>query len=537
MVKILDCTLRDGGYYNNWDFCPEVVSNYLQTMASAKIDYVELGLRNFPRSGFSGPYAYTTEIHLRSLDLPVGPMYGVMVDAKTILASSLGVKAAIDALFLPAKESKVSLVRVAGHFREVEECGEIVKHLKELGYKVGFNLMQAGGKACNVISQKAQTAEEWEALDVLYFADSLGNMDSKEVVRIVTALKVHWKGEIGIHTHNNMGRGLDNTLAARDINVTWLDSTVTGMGRGAGNTQTENLLAVLDKEESLYNPKPVYELVIRDFEKMQKKYGWGGNLLYFLAAQNNVHPTYIQNLLLNPHYGTDEIVGAIDYLNELEGSSSYDGDVLKSALLFNASTKRISGEDKLQNKFLDREVMIVSNGPSLSRYLSAIESYISERKPIVIAINAIDILPPQYIDYYAVSHNNKFLSEHDTYKKLKKPIVLPAHLFADGECDFLKHTYFDYGLSVTSGQFSVKSNSCVIPYDLTAAYAIAIAINGKPKKISLVGFDGYDLGDIRQVEMIDLFSQIRDNSRNMHLVSLTPTSYNIQQGSVYAPDL
>lgn len=130
---ILDCTLRDGGYYNNWDFDPEVVTQYLNSVASANIDYVELGLRNFAKSGFLGAFAYTTEDFINTLTLPEGPTYGVMVDAKTILESGMPIEEAIDALFVPAAHSKVDLVRVAAHFNEVEFSAPIVAHLKKTG--------------------------------------------------------------------------------------------------------------------------------------------------------------------------------------------------------------------------------------------------------------------------------------------------------------------------------------------------------------------------------------------------------------------
>ena len=83
-IKILDCTLRDGGYYNNWDFDTEVVESYLKAVATANIDFVELGLRNFSQVGFHGAFAYTTEDYINDMELPDGPVYGVMVDAKTI---------------------------------------------------------------------------------------------------------------------------------------------------------------------------------------------------------------------------------------------------------------------------------------------------------------------------------------------------------------------------------------------------------------------------------------------------------------------
>ena len=91
-LKVLDCTLRDGGYYNNWDFDEDLVRDYLNALAEAKIDYIELGLRNFPKCTFDGPFAYTKESYLNSIVLPPGPKYGVMIDAKTILSSNLQVE-------------------------------------------------------------------------------------------------------------------------------------------------------------------------------------------------------------------------------------------------------------------------------------------------------------------------------------------------------------------------------------------------------------------------------------------------------------
>ena len=537
-MKILDCTLRDGGYYNNWDFSKQIVDAYLKAVSEAKIDYVELGLRNFPKNEFLGAFAYTTEEYLNSLELPVGPTYGVMVDAKTILTSEKGVTKAVDDLFVPASQSKIKLVRIAAHFGEVEETAPIVMQLKSLGYIVGLNLMQAGGKSSSIISQKASTASEWNLLDVLYFADSLGDMDNEEVERITLAIREEWKGPIGIHTHNNMGKGLDNSITANKAGVTWLDSTITGMGRGAGNTQTESLLAVLDQKGSSYNSKPIYELVIRHFESMQKKYGWGSNLLYFLGAQNDVHPTYIQNLLSNTHYGTEEVVGAIDYLSNLDGTTSYNGTVLSSALSFNTSENKVTGSTKINSIFNDQEVLIVSNGPSVQQYKDVIELYIRNRKPIVISINISNFISPELIDYYVISHNSKFLSDADKYQNLNKPLILPTHRFTSSELKSISACeIIDYGVEVREGELSSNKTYASIPFDITMAYALAALLESKPKLIGAVGFDGYDKNDPRQLEMISILALYSKVDTSCEIESLTPTNYPMINGSIYAPNI
>ena len=505
---------------------------------------MELGLRNFAKSGFFGAFAYSTEEYLNRLELPEGPIYGVMVDAKTILTSDLSLQDAIDALFVDSQESRVDLVRIAAHFHEVEESGDIVKALKKKGYLVGFNLMQSSGKSCEIIAEKARLANSWEVLDVLYFADSLGNMDSTEVKRIVNAIRQEWFGEIGIHTHNNMAKALDNSMVAKSLGVTWIDATITGMGRGAGNAQTENLLAMLSKDSEKYSPSSIYELAIKIFEPMQKECGWGSNLMYFLGALHNVHPTYIQNLLSDTHYGTEEVIGAIEYLKRLDESTSYDASLFRQAISFSGEISEgttkidISGINVSDEFGLAREVLLLANGPSLSKYVSDVEAYIKKNKPVVIAVNAIDTISEEFIDFYCISHNTKFFSEKGRYSKLGKPVFLPKQRFSDEELRaFGNNRLIDFGLIVENHKMEINPNYCIVPFDVTTAYALSIAINAKVTSIKVVGFDGYLANDKRHLEMVEIINIFKGLLVGVELSALTPTTYPIEQRSIYEPIL
>lgn len=534
-MKILDCTLRDGGYYNNWDFPQSVVEAYLKAVAEAGINYVELGLRNFPKNGFLGAYAYTTEQHLNTLELPEGPTYGVMVDAKTILSADMDPIAAIDALFVPRAESKIDLVRIAAHFHEVEHSTSMVSRLKELGYIVGYNLMQSAGKSDDVIAEKARIAASWGSnLDVLYFADSLGNMDSVEVMRIIKAIRTEWHGTMGIHTHDNMSKGLDNCLTSKFHGVEWLDATITGMGRGAGNTQTERLLAMVAVSEG-YKAQPVYDLVVRHFESMQKDYGWGTNLLYFLGAKNDVHPTYIQNLLSNDQYGTEEIIAAIDYLSQLEGTTAYNGSVLETAVSFNNSAQQVTGSDDLVDLFKGREVLVLTNAATTQTYRTAIETYIKIKQPVVISVNINEFIDPSLIDYYVISHNVKFLIDATKYRSLNKPIILPKHRFDEKGVNALESVqHIDFGFSNQSSELTVNNHYVDTKFDYTSAYLLGALVVSQPNKVTLVGFEGYENMDSRQQDMLTLFSQYNNIANAPELVALTPSSYPVAKGSIYA---
>ena len=238
-MVFLDCTLRDGGYYNAWDFSLELTHRYLEAMQAAGVDVVELGFRTLKNEGFQGPFAFTTDDFVRSLTIPAGLTIGVMVNGSELVG--VPQDKVLERLFPnPAADSPVDLVRIACHIHEFEEALPAVTWLKDRGYYVGFNLMQVADRSEDEVKALARLAKTY-SLDVLYFADSMGSMNPDQVAQIIQWFRSEWAGAMGIHTHDNLGLALSNTLRALNEGVIWVDSTVTGMGRGPGNARTEEL--------------------------------------------------------------------------------------------------------------------------------------------------------------------------------------------------------------------------------------------------------------------------------------------------------
>ncbi|SVD84089.1 uncharacterized protein METZ01_LOCUS436943, partial [marine metagenome] len=192
---LVDCTLRDGGYYNGWDFANDLIEEYLQAMAIAAVDFVELGFRHLETDGFLGGCAYTTDRFIRGLSIPPNLGVGVMVNAGDLQSYELGPTAAIESLFAPAVDSPVQLVRIASHFHEVGVTFEACAKLQELGYLVGINLMQVADRSDDEISYVGEQASV-VGPDVLYFADSLGSMDSAQATKVIRVLRSRWSGPI-----------------------------------------------------------------------------------------------------------------------------------------------------------------------------------------------------------------------------------------------------------------------------------------------------------------------------------------------------
>lgn len=279
--KVLDCTLRDGGYYTAWDFPTTIIERYLDAMRAARVDVVELGFRFLRNEGFKGACAYTTDHFIRSLAIPEGLALAVMLNGADLLGE-MGLEAALQQLVPESAEtSALKMVRIACHFHEFERVLPACDWLKRRGYAVGFNLMQMAGHTREEVSRLASSASDWP-VDVLYFADSTGSMKPADVCETVAWLREGWSGALGFHAHDNMGLALQNTLTARTEGVEWLDATITGMGRGPGNVRIEELL--IELAEPRANLVPLLALIGEYFAPLKVRHGWGTNAFYYLPG-------------------------------------------------------------------------------------------------------------------------------------------------------------------------------------------------------------------------------------------------------------
>lgn len=531
-LTLIDCTLRDGGYYNAWDFSPDLIRHYLDAMAAAGVDYVELGFRSFDARGFKGATAFSTDDWIRSLDVPASLKAGVMVNASELVGHPAGVVEALKLLFAPAAESPVSLVRLACHVHEFPAALPGCAWLKQQGYAVGINLMQIADRTPEEIENISRTAAGY-ALDALYFADSLGSMDPEQTARVVALLRTFWQGELGIHTHDNMGQALPNTLRAIKEGVSWIDSTVTGMGRGPGNVKTEYVAIELQKlRPKPINITPLLSLVSKYFLPMQKAYGWGSNPYYYLAGKYGIHPTYIQEMLSDSRYGDDDMLAVIEHLKSV-GGKKFSFSTLESARHFYSGPPR--GTWSPASLIEGREVLILGTGPGIAAHRAAIERYIRQHKPFVLALNTQTAIEPSLIDVRAACHPVRLLADCAAHLQLPQPLITPASMLPVTVREALGgKALLDFGLSVAADTFAFMPDHCVLPTALVVAYSLAVATSGGAKNILLAGFDGYAAEDPRNREMDALVKLYLGSTGALPLVAVTPTKYAIDGRSIYA---
>jgi len=532
-LKILDCTLRDGGYYNNWDFSEELINDYLQTMSDIKIDYVELGFRSLNKNEYRGPCYYTTDDFLNSLKIPKNLKISVMVNANEILSNNFNSPiSAIKFLFKKKKYSKVNLVRIACHLEEIKKIIEPAKFLKSQGYSVGLNLMQIADKSEDDIKEISELVND-SKFDVFYFADSMGNLNKSKTSNIINLIREKFNGELGIHAHDNMGKALDNTLLASESGVNWLDSTVYGMGRGPGNVKTEYLIIEIKKRFNLkINYFSILKLIDNYFKKLMDKYKWGSNPYYYIAGMNNVHPSFIQSMLNDNRYSSAEILEVLENL-KTQGGKKFNKEILE---LRSQSYKTKSDGNWDPKSFIkSRNVLILGSGPSIQKHSVAIQRFITKKKPIVISLNLQSLINNKFIDMIAVCHTLRLFADIDSYKKVKCPIILPINSLSKNIKRKLKGIDIrNYGIQVLSDTFKFGKKSSIIPNPLAISYSLAICNSGGAKKIYLAGFDGYEENDARGVEMDKVFSLYSNLDKVAELISITQTKYKIKSSSIYA---
>lgn len=285
-IKVLDCTIRDGGLMNNHKFDDQVVKAVYTACVEAGVDYMELGYkasRKIIVPGEYGAWKYCLEDDLRRIvgDNPTSLKLSVMADAeRTDYREDI----------LPKSQSVIDMVRVATYIHQIPTALEMVKDAHDKGYETTVNLM-----AISTVPEYALN----EGLELLagsgtraiYVVDSFGTLYSEQVEHLVRKYLHYCKAEgkeVGMHAHNNLQLAFANTVEAIVLGANMLDATMAGLGRGAGNCPMELLIGFLHNPK--YDLLPVLRCVQDTIEPLRAKLMWGFDLPYMLTGLLNQHP-------------------------------------------------------------------------------------------------------------------------------------------------------------------------------------------------------------------------------------------------------
>lgn len=518
--SILDCTLRDGGYYTNWDFSRNLVKNYLKTLADLPVEYVEIGYRNPIQSKYVGEYYYLPNSTLNlvrqwgSENLKLA----VMLDAKNCQPEN------VPAL-LAGCQNHVQLVRMAVNPAELEHGIALAKAVKNMGFPVAINLMYLSKMKDNY-DFLLKFKEFSEVVDFLYLVDSFGACFPQQVKEAVEFAKKHLPQKIGFHGHDNINLAFANALAALEAGADILDSTVLGMGRGAGNLRTELIIAYLAQSLNKQIDLSSIADLLQTFQNMKDDYRWGSELPYIVSGLADLPQKDVMEWLGKKRYSTSMVVQA------LQGEQH---KVVNSEPYANLSA-RIE-QLGLENI---KSCVIVGGGHSAAEHSESIIEFARQQQGVII-------------------HSSLRNAEYYANTGIPQVLCLPgreAEKLKGLSVEDLNNQFLAYvlssGLRMTnsvSGALSVKTLEVeaiervnnkvpIMEQGSPLGIALGVAKTIGSEKVFLAGFDGYPGGNEVQQQLAKEVKEVLDVFTTEHTTitvqSLTPTRYHIPQQSVYA---
>lgn len=384
-ISVLDCTLRDGGYCNRWEFGKDNIAKIVNGLVEANIDIIECGFIT-NKVNYDDNISKFTDVAQISQFIPS--------DKKGKLFVAMMNYGEYDVDTLPEYDgASIDGIRVAFHKMNRIEALELCKKIKEKGYKVFIQGMVSLSYSDEEFLDLIRCVNELEPY-AFYIVDSFGQMKNKELIRLLYAVEHNLKDSIyiGFHSHNNMQLAYSNAQSLVDFHTPKnliIDSSVYGMGRGAGNLNTELFVEYLnDNAGGRYNLRPLLSIIDEILNDFYERNYWGYSLPNYLSAKHNIHPNYAEYLDSKKTL-TVEAMDEIFSMLDANKGYSYDKDYIETMYLkYMESGKR--NNDRLETFKKDingRDIFIIGPSKSSIEEKDIILKFIENKKPIVISIN------------------------------------------------------------------------------------------------------------------------------------------------------
>jgi 4-hydroxy 2-oxovalerate aldolase len=283
-IKVLDCTIRDGGLINDHDFDLRFVREVYKAVSEAGVDYMEIGYKNskelFSAEKFGLWKFCEDDVIKRAID---------GIESKTKIATMVDVGRVNPDDVKPASESPVAMMRVATYVKDIDKAIYLVNHFADKGYETTINIMAISKDRGPALDEALQQIQEESQANVVYVVDSFGALYQEPVEELVKRCKKYLKTkEVGFHGHNNQQLAFSNTIEAIIHDANYLDATVYGIGRAAGNCPLELLLGFLNNPK--FDIRPVLDLIANEFIPLREKIEWGYIIPHAIAGMLNEHP-------------------------------------------------------------------------------------------------------------------------------------------------------------------------------------------------------------------------------------------------------
>lgn len=475
-IKILDCTLRDGGYINDWSFGEKTIKSVIKKLSQSNVDIIECGF--LTDEYFDKNKSLYNDVNkIKDYIKPKNPntLYVGMIAYPDI---------AIDKIARYDGKS-IDGIRVTFHEHEIENALLLSRQLMEKGYKVFIQPVGTTSYTDSGLISLIKKVNELKPY-AFYMVDTLGVMFKNDLMRLYYLVDNNLDKAIaiGFHSHNNLQLSFSNAQeliqlhTRREIIV---DSSVFGMGRGAGNLSTELITQYINVNVNRkYNIEPLLEIVDEHIGQIFLKYQWGYSVPYYIAAINNCHPNYASYLINKQTISVKAINTILRQLSD-DKKALYDKDYIEK--LYIEYQKHLIDDsaalETVKTIIGKRSLLIMCPGKSLSTEAAKIEKYILKNDPYIICVN---FLPENYrCDAVFFSNSKRFDSWNaaDSYSLNGGTVILTSNIQVQYNDSFVFINYSD--LLIDEGEIS--DNSGLMLLNLLRRLDI--------KHVSIAGLDGY----------------------------------------------
>jgi 4-hydroxy 2-oxovalerate aldolase len=519
-ISLLDCTLRDGGYINNWQFGEDAIRFIIRKLNSTGIEYIEVGfLKECDYSPDRTIFPCTAQVEEIIAPKCAGVTYVGMIDMINPLPLEK---------LEPCNGRSVDAIRIIFKQDRVAEGYEYAKAVKDLGYRIMIQLVSTNTYSDEEFIDTISLFNDLEP-ESIYIVDSLGVIKRRQFLRLVYLADNNMDPGIalGYHSHNNLQQAMGNAEAFVELRLTrdiLIDACVFGMGRGAGNLNMELFAGYMNEfQGGNYLIEPMLEIIDEYLDNIHRKHFWGYSLPFYLTASNGCHPNY------GSHYSEkktltekafNELLKTIPEEKKAVFSKS-DAEEFYRLFMENYIDDRSALSD-LTPAFADRKVLVIAPGRSLEERYDDVRAFIDSEDPVIVAVNFTgEAFEPDYV----FSSNMRRYSTMTPAPGAKR-IVTSNMKDAEG---------YDYMINFSS--YSCKEPEII---DNSGIMLLKLLQTLGLEEVCVAGMDGYDGDythnycedgldyrfprdpDTRNNQISDELSAIRGR---MRVRFLTPTKY------------
>lgn len=506
-IKLLDCTLRDGGYVNSWKFGKKIIEKVVKNLVESRVEIIELGyLQDDVLDNDTSTSLFQNTLQIEN----------ILKDALSFEVKNTSFYCMVnfghfDVSSLPNLDSKPNTlhgIRLAFHKADLDNIGELIKEIKQKGYDICIQPMITNSYNDKDLEKLIRISNN-NNVSSLYIVDSFGNLSVKKLLSINSLYDAGLKESIsiGLHLHDNMKDSLMRVVEFinnnKERNII-IDSTISGVGRGAGNLNTEIIASYLTNEyKQNYSTLPLLEMIDEYFELLMKEEGWGYSIAYFLSSLSNCHPNYASHYVNKKNLSVSSIKELLETIDTNKLSNfdmEYAEKHLQKYAEYNVCPK---GSCFDLDVFREKNILLLGSGKTMSQYEEIIHKSIKKEKMIVISLNFI----PDGIDIdYAFFSNEKRFAEFKDNKQLNDRLIVSSNIKTSQPHRCISVKKMSDGVVKTS-------NACLMMLNLF--------VRSSCTQVFLAGIDGFDSNRIDNYsyrEYGQLTNKKELEGRNLHLI-------------------